>query len=331
LALYYIPYSEAIDLEKVARRLFVESSKRTAVAQGLWETVGHVFAFPVEMTYHFLPWTLLLVYLLRPGSWALLKTNDFAAFSLVAFLVNIPVYWLSPNVYPRYLLMLFPLLFGSLLWLHHVHAGDRSPVYRYLRRGLLGVMTIVSVAIPFVPLVPDTAIVSVAWGKSIGLALVAGTITWMAWRRERDFLILFCTFLLVLRIGFNWFVLPPRAASDERGIAVRESAERVVERAGEQGLGIYRFSLIEPATGWYLTHARGEIIRREYGSYDPERWYIGNPIQYPDMAIEARDSLYLRHLRAYYPVGYLREAEGPPADEDEELRDGMGSGVPIGN
>ncbi|WP_146088689.1 ArnT family glycosyltransferase [Neolewinella xylanilytica] len=331
LALYYVPYSEAVDLERVARRLFVESGKRTAVARGLWETVRHVFAFPFEMSYHFLPWTLLLVYLLRRGGWASLRTNDFAAFCLVAFLVNVPVYWLSPNVYPRYLLMLFPLLFASLLWLHHLHVLDRSPTYVYLRRGLLMVMTVVAVAIPFVPLVPQTAIVEAAWLKSTVLGAAAGATILAGWRREKDFLLLFCIFLLLLRVGFNLFVLPPRAAEDERGIAVRQSAERVVRTAGDSALGIYRFSLIEPASGWYLTRARGAVVPRVYADYAPEMLYIGSPFQYPGLRIEAVDSLYLRHLRARYPVGRLLEAADLPADETEELRDGMGTGMPVGD
>ena len=330
LALYYIPYSATVDLERVARRLFVESGKRTAVAQGAWETVRHLVAFPFEMSYHFLPWTLLLVYLLRRGSWAMLKTNDFAAFCLVAFLVNIPVYWLSPNVYPRYLLMLFPLLFGSLLWLHRLHAADRSPVYRWLRVLLLAVMSVGAVAIPFLPLAPQAAIVAGAWVKSVVLGGAAGAIVVAGWRREKDFLLLLCLFLLLLRIVFNLFVLPPRAAADDRGMAVRRTAQSVVATAGDGGLGIYRFSLIEPATGWYLTRARGEIIRRSYGNYDPATLYIGSPLQYPELDIEARDSLYLRHLRSSYPVGILRATESPPTNETEDLQDGMGTGMPIG-
>ena len=180
LALYYWQYSEYVDLEKVARRLFVESGKRTAIAHGFGESALHFLAFPFEMSYHFLPWTLFLVYLLQPGSWARLKQNDFAAFMLVAFLVNIPVYWLSPNVYPRYLLMLFPLLFGSLLFLHEGHATKKSLPYRGLRYVLLGLMTLCSVVIPLAPLFPETAIVNYAWLKSILLGAAAGAITWTA-------------------------------------------------------------------------------------------------------------------------------------------------------
>ena len=329
LALYYMQYNDYVDLVRVGRRLFVESGKRTAVAHGPWETVRHVLAFPFEMSYHFLPWTLFLVYLLRRGSWRLLKTSDFAAFCLVAFLVNIPIYWLSPNVYPRYLLMLFPLLFAALLWLHEYHARDRSATYTTLRYLLLGTMTLAAVLIPLIPLIPQTAIVSYAWPKALMLGGAAGGIVFQGWRARADFLILFCCFLLLLRITFNVFLLPARAADDERGIAVRSTAQSVVATAGDRELGIYRFSLIEPATGYYLTEAYGRVVRRQYHHFDSTAVYIASPLQYPELRVAAIDSLYLRHLRSRYPVGYLPAPVYLPPEGTPELLDGMGSGITV--
>lgn len=326
LAAYYLPYGDYVDLAQVGRRLFIESGKRTPVAFSWGETLGHLVAFPFEMAYHFLPWTLLLVYLLRRGSWRQLRTNDFAAFMLVVFLVNLPVYWLSPEVYPRYLLMLFPLLFGSLLWLHYAHKKWDTLSYRGLRYLLLGAMTLVALAIPFIPLVPRTEIVAFRWVWSLGLGGVAGGLAWLAWRHRPHLLLIFCCFLLLLRIVFNVFILPPRAAGDVRGLAVRDSAERVAAVAGQDRLRIFRFTLIEPATGYYLSRARGHIVRRSWDTFLPNERYIGSPYQYPGLEIDATDSLYLRHLNVKYPVGYLVNPGGPAR---EQLQDGMGSGMPI--
>lgn len=327
LALYYWQYSHYVDLERVFTRLFEESGKRTAAAHGFGESLQHIAAFPFEMSYHFLPWTFLLVYLLQRGSWAMLKKNDFAAFCLVAFLVNIPVYWLSPNVYPRYLLMLFPLLFGSLLWLHADHKAARSRSYRILRYLFLGLMTLCAVVIPFVPLIPDTEIVHWPWGKSLLLGAAAGAVCVFAWRSERNFLLLFAIFLLILRMGFNLFVLPPRAAGDERGIAVRDSATRIMEAHPQDSVAIYGWSLIEPATGYYLTHARGHVVPRQWANFDRETVYLLSPLQYPDLQLEVTDSLYLRHLRVYYPAGRFLDPPKGRAPLNGLLRDGMGSGM----
>ncbi len=334
LALYYWQYSAYVDLEKVARRLFSESGKRTAAAHGFGESVQHVLAFPFEMSYHFLPWTLLLVYLFQRGSWQRLKKNDFAAFLLVAFLVNIPIYWLSPNVYPRYLLMLFPLLFGSLLFLHEQHAVERSLRYRILRYTFLGLMTICACVIPFAPLFPETEIVSNAWLKSVLLGAAAGAVVWTAWRNDRNLLILFVVFLLLLRIGFNLFVLPPRAAGDERGLLVRNTAYSVMEGHDQDSVAIFGYALIEPATGYYLTKARGRVVRRQFEGFDRETFYLVSPLEYPTLKVNQTDSLYLRHLSrarpdgdVYYPFGTLPDPPRERVEWDKPLRDGMGTGM----
>ncbi|NJB86890.1 4-amino-4-deoxy-L-arabinose transferase-like glycosyltransferase [Lewinella marina] len=328
LGTYYYTYGQYVDLAQVAQRLFVESGKRTAVAHGAGETLRHLLAFPFEMSYHFLPWTILLAYLLRRGSWSRLLTSDFAAFCLLAFVVHLPVYWLSPNVYPRYLLMLFPLLFASLLWLHRSHASRGSRTYLTLRYLLLGAMTVVAVGLPFVPLLPAVAGVGQPWIKSLVVGAVAGAVAVAGWRDRRNFLLLLCCFLLVLRVAFDLFILPVRAATDERGPAVRNTARVVAERHADQPLAIYGHTLIEPATGWYLTEALGAVVPRHFQDFDASAAYIGSPRQYPQLQIMATDSLYLRHQQGWYPVGALQPPV-PAVPTDEELRDGMGTGLPI--
>ncbi|OAV43032.1 glycosyltransferase family 39 protein [Lewinella sp. 4G2] len=326
LSLYYWQYSQYVDLSLVVDRLFLESGKRTAAAHSIWENVAHVAGFPFEMSYHFLPWTLLLAYLLQRGSWARLKTNNFAAFCLVAFLANLPIYWLSPNVYPRYLLMLFPLLFGSCLYLHTQHLRQRTLTYRSLRYLLLGTMSVIAIALPFVPLVPETAIVSYAWLKSILLGAAAGAVVWTGWKRQRGYLLHVAVFLLIARVAFNFFVLPPRAAGDERGIAVRKTAVAAMETTKEDQVAIYGYSLIEPATGYYLTQARGAIIPRIWEGFDDKTLYLTSPWQYPDIKVEAVDSVYLRHHRSSYPIGPFAI---PPTDRARMglggMMDGMGT------
>lgn len=333
LAGYYWAYSAYVDLGQVAERMFVESGKRTAVAHGWGDTLGHLLAFPFEMGYHFLPWTLLLPLLVLPGARAELRRNSFAGFCTVAFLVNIPVYWLSPNVYPRYLLMLMPLLFAPLLFLFR-RAGTREQ--RYFKRAVtylfLVAMGLATLLLPLVPLLPPVALVEAAWWKALGSCAPALLLTYLGWvdvrhRGGRNFLLVFACFLLVLRIVFNFFVLPPRAAGDVRGLAVRESAERLVARTAGDSLYVYGFTLIEPATGFYLSRARGRFVRRRFEGFDSTSHYIVSPLQYPELAVHAVDSLYLRHLNRQYPVGRLPDPPAGRAPLNELPRDGMGSGM----
>ena len=132
LLAYYATYHQYNDLSNVFSTLFDESVKRTGARFGLWETVLHTAIFPFEMVYHFLPWSLMIVYLLRRDILQLLRKDDFMAFNLMVFLANIVVYWTSPEVYPRYLLMLAPLIFAVFIWLHDIHTSEKSLSFRLI-------------------------------------------------------------------------------------------------------------------------------------------------------------------------------------------------------
>ena len=336
LALYYLAYSRYVDLAMVFERLFVESGKRTAAAHTLGETLGHLVAFPFEMAYHFLPWTALLLLAVHPVARRAVREHDFAGYCLVAFLVNLPIYWLSPNVYPRYLLMLFPLLFVPLLVMWARTQVREAVVKRGLTYLFLAVMTISSLGLFAIPFVPETAGVSGRWCWAIGLGGLASGLSYLAWtdaRPERpNFLLLLGCFLLVLRLAFSVFVLPARGAGDERGLAVRDSADRVAAGVGGDGkLAVYGFTLIEPATGYYLSRARDRIVRRQWEDFDRATYYVVSPAQYPEIAerLTVTDSLYLRHQQRWYPVGRFPTPPVGRAPLVEELRDGMGTGVPL--
>lgn len=326
LGIYYFFYGAYVDLAWVVDRLFLESGKRTAAAHTLWENVSHFMAFPFEMGYHFLPWTFLLVYLLQPGSWKALKTNDFAAFCLVAFLANFPIYWLSPNVYPRYLLMLFPLLFGSGLFLHTLHQRQRTKSYLAFRYIFLITMAISTLGIFLLPLVPPLEIIRYAWVKSLFLGAAAGAVTWMAWSKQRGLLLKVALFLLILRIGVNLFQLPVKAATNDRGIAVKSTAVSAMQRLANDSVAVFGYSLIEPATSYYLSTERGRIIPRVFRDFDAATNYIVAPEDYPATKVFPTDSIYLRHRRVFYPIGRLLEIPDITVARPAELLDGMGTG-----
>ena len=55
LGVYYFIYHQHNSLQDVFTTLVSESSKRTAVEFGIRKTIIHLFTFPFEMVYHFLP------------------------------------------------------------------------------------------------------------------------------------------------------------------------------------------------------------------------------------------------------------------------------------
>ena len=331
LACYYIPYSQQVPFEHVWERLFTESSKRTALEHGIWDTLGHLVNFPLEMTYHFLPWTLLLIFFIRKDLRRRLSGQHFARYLLLVFLVNIPIYWLSPNVYPRYLLMLFPLLFMAAVSQHEEQRKEGTWNYKAFYYLFFGVIGLFSLAIIFFPLIPETEILPYRWplalvGTSAGL-----TITYFYWRQQAQGLLLLVAFMLLIRILVNGFVIPPRAVDDVKGQAVKETALRVGGNPDLRPLAIYGWTTIEPATGYYLEQAYGGFVYRHASDLDSNAYYIVSPRQYPAAAAAVSpDSLFLRHdRRPYYRLIDLREYKIEAPNTALTDADGSGSGVRV--
>src|SRR5690606_27975402 len=100
--------------------------------------------FPFEMSYHFLPWSLLPLLLLSKTNRRRLLGDPFARYLSIRFAFNLVLYWVSPQVYPRYLLMLAPLYFGIGLFLFEGHERAGDSIARAVR---LVVLSLVAVAI----------------------------------------------------------------------------------------------------------------------------------------------------------------------------------------
>jgi len=140
-------------------------------------------------------------------------------------------------------------------------------------------------------------------------------------------------FSAAVRLVFNVYILPPRAAGDVRGQEVRRSATAVGRHfaATEQPLRVFSHTLMEPATSFYLERAYGGIVYRQFEDFDARSFYVANPWQYPRL-VKANgriDTLYMRHQPdlPYYPIFPLRDpAIANPDEYPDELLDGMGTG-----
>lgn len=309
---YYGLYHQYNSLENVFATLFRESSKRTAVHYGLGRTVLHFFTFPFELIYHFLPWTLMVVFFLRRGSWRLILEDRFIVFNLLIFFANILIYWISPEVYPRYLLMLMPLLFSSFIYLWDKRPDTRFWGYRFFT-GFLGgfciLLTLGSLAPTFLERIPGGAD---KYLLSILLFLSLGSLTWayFTWKSER--LILFVLAMLVFRVGFNWFVLPDRNR-DDYGDLCRNTSLEAGKVYPERDLCVYWAPGVEPISSFYLqptnsfylTRSRGEIIPLRMSEDRTESdLLIIDPVLFPGVSYEKVGEIRSRHQgRKIYHLG----------------------------
>ncbi len=306
IGLYYAVYDRYNGLENVFQTLFTESTMRTAANFGIGETLLHLLSFPLEMGYHFLPWSIMLILFMRKDIRRLLAKDDFMAYCLLMFLANIAVYWTSPEVYPRYLLMHAPLIFIVYLYLFQVHKAEKTWQYQLIN-GLFTLLIIIIALGSFAPLfLKETANTPYLYAKVIGLGLAAISIAYFYIKDTPNRLVYFVLGLLVFRIGFNFYVLPDRNQNDF-GDVIRQQSKRVGSTYSDQMLYVYKETEMEAAISFYMTKARGSIIPRVFDNFDPAGLYIIDTAEYPDLQYEQVDELPQRHRgRPVYVIGRLK-------------------------
>lgn len=302
---YYLIYNEYNSLSNVFTTLFTESSKRTAVQFGIWRTFLHLFTFPFEMVYHFLPWSLFIGYFIRKDILKLLRQHDFITYNLLIFFTNIIVYWTSVEVFPRYLLMHAPLIFSVFLYLHQINESEDSLSFRILDRLFLIVLGVIALG-SFAPLfLPQTqnAIFLIPKTLMVGIALVSLVFLYQRWKAER--LLIMIVFLLVFRVEFNWFVLPDRNANDF-GDACRQSSIQVGKTFANQKLYLYKETQLQTTNAFYITNTRQEMVRRQMHQFESDAVYIIDPWIYKNLDYEKVGELKLRHGKLTFDVGKLK-------------------------
>ena len=269
---YYFLLWENTREPEFFRRLVSESTKRTFVENGIWRTIKQLFYFPFDQVYHLLPWSLLFIFLFRRSFYSHLRENKYAGYLALVFLVNIPVYWSSAGTNPRYLFMLYPIL---LILLVHYYAvlKERDPYYRAF---WLMVFVFSGAALAFVTWYFLTHSIAVS-GRSLlifsfSLVIFFTGYFWM-WKKKAIRMELLIIILLSLRVFFNLLILPDRLEKTPR-FKEMQAAEKIVEITRNRELKLHPVTPVSIEFIYYLSTARNEILRKEYGEYKTGTYYI---------------------------------------------------------
>ena len=301
---YYAVYAQYNGLEVVFETLLRESSKRTVAAHGIWKTVRHVFTFPVEMLYHFFPWSFLMVYSFDRNFLDWLRKDRFLSFLTLVFLANVSVYWISPGVFPRYLLMFAPLVFGVGIRLHEWHGARQTKLFRAMHIFFL-VLLLALALVSWSPLFLERLDgIAHRMEKTLFLGIAMLAVLFFLGRDKKNRVTALVLALLLGRIGFNWFVIPDRNAHDF-GNLCRVSSKTVGAKWKEKELLVYKETDMQPTNSFYLTVARGKIIRRSSGAVDKKVGYIIEGKAYPQVSYTRIDSILVRHGRRTFDIGLL--------------------------
>ena len=210
---YYIAYFSInpIPLSTLFSNLLHESTKRTGLELGAEKTFFHFFSFPFGFLFHFAPWTIFSIALVQKNVLKKIKENSFIHYSASIFMANLMVYWLSPEVYPRYLFMFLPLFFSVVFYLYFNHTAGKwqqlviDKVVFIFCAGLL----LASCATPFIKY---TDLIMHAGIKAGVLAMLLLATLHFAITHKSGRLYAFIVAIIIARFGFNLFVIEQRGA-----------------------------------------------------------------------------------------------------------------------
>lgn len=307
IGLYYWAYHQYNDLEVVFNTLFNESAKRTPVEYSFFETITHLFTFPFEMTFHFLPWSFLVIFLFQKGIKSKLVAHPFIAYNALIFVTTIPLYWVSVQVYPRYLFMHVPLVFSVLLYLYEQQKQDPKWQF-FLTKKVFNVLFVLAplavVLLPF--LVEMIQEVSYFYWKIASVLVATFTLSFYYYWKKNDQLLSIIALLLVLRIGFNWFILPTRNQVD-RIAHCRESAIEFADKYQDKTVYNYKENLgWNPASAYYITNGRKAILKTATTANDTSGVYLVNPFELKRVPFEKIGKLEVRDSNFLVLVGRVK-------------------------
>ncbi len=272
---FFIAFSPYGSVENYLRVLFFQSSQRTVAAHGIWRTLEHLVLFPLEFIYHFLPWTILLIFSIHRKTIRLLKSSTWIWTMVLMFLINIVIYWISPEFHPRYILMLLPFVLIIAVFLYGNTQHEKSPLRRYIMvifSVLVYAFPLLILVVLFYPLHPDMSYRLLKLGfllfVSAGLVYV-----WVRHREERVRFMLLVILLLIARIAYNWYVIPVKAEKHPDKLYVEEACD-IVKLVGSNDVRIYKRTPVHEITIFYISREQQQILRRQFEQFDASTFYI---------------------------------------------------------
>lgn len=281
---YYYAYFQVHPFDfRIFKTLFSESEKRTIINYGWLRFTRHLFTFPLEMFYHFFPWSVLWIYFFRRDFRSTLREHPFLRFNFIVFIFNIIIYWTSPESYPRYIFMLFPPLFTILVFHFFRDLGKNGKYSRVVEYFLMGVMVLGIIAAIPMPLLKQTNFVDHAWLKAGVMFFTMLLLTWLYYKLKEQRMIIFAAAMLMIRIGFDWFIIPPRYNDFQ---VHKEGALKAAAVTGDADLSIFKDSENEHATSFYITLGKMQLLKFQHDDFSTAGFYYLDPRLLPEDAYE---------------------------------------------
>ena len=290
LVCYLVALGQYRDLEVFLSNLLNESTKRTVIAYDWGRFFRHLYEFPFDSIYHFLPWSLMAIFWLDRNFWKRLRENDFARFNFILLMVNLPVYWTSVQVMPRYLLMFIPLYNCVGIYMMGIHRSKKTIQYKifYIVFGIL--LTAGMLAAPALPFVEAVAYLKgINWiAGGLFLTMLLSVLGYFLIPKQS--LWFFLAGLLFIRIAFDLVVLPAR---NDESIVTRARADvrKLASKYSDKNWYVYGDAYIREPASFYFTQYFNKIIPRTWDTSHPNSIYLVSAQEYPDFEGVCLDTL----------------------------------------
>ena len=276
VGLYLGLYSNFNSPKILLENLWNQSIQQSIIEHKSTYFWNHLLKFPGEILYHLLPWTILLICLFRNDFLKIIRINPFLKFSLITFAVNILVYWVSPDFYPKNILIILPFL---LLLIVHFYSLDkenntirfRLVNYVFLIAGM--VIPLMFVAAPFVKGLASSDYADI---KVYLLFQVTFLTLLFMFKFRKQILLLFLVMVILLRIAFDWFVWPLRV---EFVSHLKSEAIEIAGHAKDNELRFLQKKNNYHALSFYVSRERNQIIPIEKGPMQAGTYYLLLPSQ----------------------------------------------------
>lgn len=270
---YYFAYLQTNSLDDVFATLFDQSNRISDKEGSLLGWGRHLIMFPLEMSYEFAPWTVLLVMLFDKRVRQTIFKDKLIIFSSLIFVSNIIIYWISADMRPRYLFMLFPLLYIALIKAYNVSADTRTLLIKIVDV----IIIVLAFAGAFSLLIYlfwlETKDMTGVWVIIGILFIISATAGFLALKLPEKRLMMLIIVMLSVRIAFNTFNLPARYNSyPDAGYRQGEIVAGLLVKG--KVAYILGDSPFNHDASFYISRESGQIITRAWEISDNEAYYI---------------------------------------------------------
>lgn len=273
IGLYLWVYNQYHPVSVFLDTLWTESSRRTVGGRPWYEDVTHIILFPIKNVFaDIFPWgTFLLLIGFRKVRKQVFK-HEINRFALLIVLVNLVIYWLSPETRGRYLFphyALLSIIVVSVLYNFRVRYFIGKKPRKIIHKAILVLIGLTVIAIPVFWFLGGKSDIGNYYIETIPslvlLMLLFGTAYFINKKIKPYFSIVLI--LIMGRLIFDAIVLPLRIYTLPFE-HYKQEAIRIAKTYHDKPLLIFKYTPIDHSTSHYLLIEQNKITQRVWEKND---------------------------------------------------------------